>query len=223
MAGGGAAGGTGAVTTAAPAAELLIPDSALQARVEELGKELAEHLSGGKDPPVLVGVLKGSTLFLADLVRSMHMDLEVDFMSISAYGDSGGHSGVVRIIKDLERDIDGREVVIVEDIVDTGLTLNYLRSTLIQRGARSLMAVTLLDKVARRIVPVALELRGFEIPDVFVVGYGLDFQGRYRNLRDIFAVRDIARLANDPYLLVDGLFTPREEAEARPRSPVGTE
>jgi hypoxanthine phosphoribosyltransferase len=223
MAGRGTAGGTGAVTTAAPAAELLIPDSALQARVEELGSELAEHLSGGKEPPVLVGVLKGSTLFLADLVRSMHMDMEVDFMSISAYGDSGGHSGVVRIIKDLERDIDGRDVVIVEDIVDTGLTLNYLRTTLTQRGARSLMAITLLDKVARRIVPVALEQKGFEIPDVFVVGYGLDFQGRYRNLRDIFAVRDIARLANDPYLLVDGLFAPREVAEVRPRSPVGTE
>jgi hypoxanthine phosphoribosyltransferase len=211
------------VTTAAPAAELLIPDSALQARVEELGGELARHLSGGTEPPVLVGVLKGSTLFLADLVRSMHMDLEVDFMSISAYGDSGGHSGVVRIIKDLERDIDGRDVVIVEDIVDTGLTLNYLRSTLTQRGARSLMAITLLDKVARRIVPVALEQKGFEIPDVFVVGYGLDFQGRYLNLRDIFAVRDIARLANDPYMMVEGLFAPREGAEARPRSPVGTE
>ena len=223
MAGGWAPVGTGVVTTAAPAAELLIPDSNLQARVRELGKELTEHLSGAQEPPVLVGVLKGSTMFLADLVRSMHMDLEVDFMSISAYGDSRGHSGVVRIIKDLERDIDGRHVVIVEDIVDTGLTLNYLRSTLTQRGARSLMAVTLLDKVARRIVPVALELKGFEIPDVFVVGYGLDFQARYRNLRDIFAVRDIARLANDPYLLVDGLFAPREEAEGRPRSPVGTE
>ena len=211
------------MTTAAPAAELLIDDSSLQARVRELGRELAEHLSGGKEPPVLVGVLKGSTLFLADLVRSMDMDLEVDFMSISAYGDSGGHSGVVRIIKDLERDVDGRDVVIVEDIVDTGLTLNYLRSTLTQRGAKSLMAITLLDKVARRIVPVALEQRGFEIPDVFVVGYGLDFQGRYRNLRDIYAVRDIARLANDPYLLVDGLFAAREGAQARPRSPVGTE
>jgi hypoxanthine phosphoribosyltransferase len=212
MVGCGPAGGTGAVTTAAPAAEQLIPDSDLQARVEELGGELAEHLSGGKEPPVLVGVLKGSTLFLADLIRSMHMDLEVDFMSISAYGDSGGHSGVVRIVKDLERDIAGRDVVIVEDIVDTGLTLNYLRTTLTQRGARSLMALTLLDKVARRIVPVALEQKGFEIPDVFVVGYGLDFQGRYRNLRDIYAVRDIARLANDPYLLVDGLFAPGEGA-----------
>jgi hypoxanthine phosphoribosyltransferase len=168
-------------------------------------------------------VLKGSTLFLADLVRAMDMDLEVDFMSISSYSDSSGHSGVVRIIKDLERDIVGRDVVIVEDIVDTGLTLNYLRSTLMQRGARSLIAITLLDKVARRIVPVELESKGFEIPDVFVVGYGLDFQGRYRNLRDIFAVRDIARLANDPYLLVDGLFAPSQSSEAPPPSPVGTE
>jgi len=211
------------VTAAVPAAELLIPGDRLQARIHELGRELTQLLETGEEPPVLVGVLKGSTLFLADLVRAMHMDLEVDFMSISSYSDSRGHSGVVRIIKDLERDIDGRDVVIVEDIVDTGLTLNYLRSTLTQRGARSLIAITLLDKAARRIVPVELELKGFEIPDVFVVGFGLDFQGRYRNLRDIFAVRDIARLANDPYLLVDGLFAPHEGSETRRRSPVGTE
>jgi hypoxanthine phosphoribosyltransferase len=211
------------VTEAVPVAELLIPGDRLQARIHQLGRELTGHLKGGQEPPVLVGVLKGSTLFLADLVRAMDMDLEVDFMSISSYSDSGGHSGVVRIIKDLERDIDGRDVVIVEDIVDTGLTLNYLRRTLMQRGARSLIAVTLLDKAARRIVPVELELKGFEIPDVFVVGFGLDFQGRYRNLRDIFAVRDIARLANDPYLLVDGLFAPHEVSEAPRRSPVSTE
>jgi hypoxanthine phosphoribosyltransferase len=218
-----ARGGTGAVTAAVPAAELLIPGDALQARIHELGRELTDRLATGEEPPVLVGVLKGSTLFLADLVRAMDMDLEVDFMSISSYSDSSGQSGVVRIIKDLERDIVGRDVVIVEDIVDTGLTLNYLRSTLTQRGARSLIAITLLDKAARRIVPVELELKGFEIPDVFVVGYGLDFQSRYRNLRDIFAVRDIARLANDPYLLVDGLFAPPQSSEGRPRSPVGTE
>jgi hypoxanthine phosphoribosyltransferase len=211
------------VTEAVPVAELLIPGDRLQARIHQIRRELTGHLEAGEEPPVLVGVLKGSTLFLADLVRAMHMDLEVDFMSISSYSDSGGHSGVVRIIKDLERDIDGRDVVIVEDIVDTGLTLNYLRKTLTQRGARSLIAVTLLDKAARRIVPVELELKGFEIPDVFVVGFGLDFQGRYRNLRDIFAVRDIARLANDPYVLVDGLFAPHEGSEAPRRSPVSTE
>jgi hypoxanthine phosphoribosyltransferase len=211
------------VTPAIPAAELLISRDSLRARIRELGRELTERLASGREPPVLVGVLKGSTLFLADLVRSMHLDLEVDFMSISSYSDSGGQSGVVRIIKDLERDIEERDVVIVEDIVDTGLTLNYLRRTLIQRGARSLIAITLLDKAARRIVPVELELTGFEIPDVFVVGYGLDFQGRYRNLRDIFAVHDIARLANDPYLLVEGLFAPDGSSQARPRSPVGSE
>jgi hypoxanthine phosphoribosyltransferase len=181
------------MTASVPAAELLITAAELKARIHELGLELAERLAPADDPPVLVGVLKGSTLFLADLVRAMPIDLEVDFMSISSYGDSGGQSGVVRIIKDLERDVDGRDVVIVEDIVDTGLTLNYLRSTLTQRGARSLMATTLLDKVARRIVPVALELRGFEIPDVFVVGFGLDARHRASGKRPIPAGRRLVR------------------------------
>ena len=184
----------------------LIEAVALQRRVEELGREMSRDLAGAETPPMLVGVLKGSTLFLADLVRAMAMELEVDFISISSYGEAGGGSGVVRIVKDLERDVSGRDVVIVEDIVDTGLTLNYLRRTLGERGPGSLRAVTLLDKSARRIVPVDLEYSGFEIPDVFVVGYGLDFQGRYRNVPDILAVKDIAKLANDPLLLVDPLF-----------------
>jgi hypoxanthine phosphoribosyltransferase len=176
----------------------------LRARIEELGRELDGVLQGGDEPPVLVGILKGSTLFLSDLVRCLTTDVIVDFMSISSY--SSGGSGVVRIIKDLDQDVAGRDVVVVEDIVDTGLTLNYLRRTLDARGARSLRTVTLLDKAARRIVPVPVEHVGFEIPDVFVVGYGLDFQGRYRNLADILAVKDIARLANDPTALVATSF-----------------
>jgi hypoxanthine phosphoribosyltransferase len=155
---------------------------------------------------MLVGVLKGSTLFLADLLRELDIEVEVDFISISSYSQKGGSSGVVRIVKDLESDIGGRNVVIVEDIVDTGLTLNYLRRTLGERSPASLRAITLLDKAARRIVPVELEHSGFEIPDVFVVGYGLDFQGLYRNVPDILAVKDIAKLANDPMLLVEHLF-----------------
>jgi hypoxanthine phosphoribosyltransferase len=171
-----------------------------------MAHDLIAALPADDDPPMLVGVLKGSTLFLADLVREMHTEIDLDFISISSYAQSGGTSGVVRIVKDLETDIAGRNVVIVEDIVDTGLTLHYLRRTLEERSPASLRAVTLLDKAARRIVPVELEHAGFEIPDVFVVGYGLDFQGLYRNVPEILAVKDIARLANDPKLLVEQLF-----------------
>ena len=183
------------------AAELLIDRATIARRIGELGTDLAQVFGGGQ-PPVLVGVLKGSAMFLADLIRAMDIDVVVDFMSISSYSQSG----VVRIIKDLDEDIRGRDVVIVEDIVDTGLSLNYLRKTLTQREPTSMRAVTLLNKTARRIIPVPLEFSAFEIPDVFVVGYGLDFQGLYRNAADILAVRDLARLANDPRLMVAQLF-----------------
>ena len=186
-------------------ASVLIREPQLRGRVRELAHEIQRTLPQSDRPPVLVGVLKGSTLFLADLIRAFEVHVEVDFISISSYA-GGSRSGVVRIVKDLEIDIMGRDVVIVEDIVDTGLTLNYLRQTLKDREARSLRAVTLLDKAARRIVPVELEHSGFEIPDEFVVGYGLDFQGRYRNVPYILAVKDIAKLANDPTLLVEPLF-----------------
>ena len=195
----------GVVIDRPSAAETLVSRAQLTTRVAELGRELGEALDGSS-PPVAISILKGSTLFLADLVRAMGIDLEVDFMSITSYGQPGGHSGVVRIVKDLDIDISGRDVVIVEDIVDTGLTLTYLRRTLAQREPSSLRTVTLLDKVARRIIPVEVEHTGFEIPDAFVVGYGLDFQGRYRNLPDIVAVRDLARLIGDPLLLVDDFF-----------------
>jgi hypoxanthine phosphoribosyltransferase len=195
--------------------EVLISRSDLEERVRALGSEVAAHYDGALDPPVLVGVLKGSTLFLADLMRAMAIDVTVEFMSISSYSDGSSGSGVVRIIKDLDSDIAGREVLIVEDIVDTGLTLNYLRRTLTERGPRSLSAVALLDKTARRIVPVPLEFRGFEIPDVFVVGYGLDFQARYRNVPQVLAIRDLPRLANDPDLLVAGLWRTTTGATAR--------
>jgi hypoxanthine phosphoribosyltransferase len=196
----------------AAAAEILITRNELARRTRELAAEVSAPFGNGADPPVLIGVLKGSTLFLADLLRAMPVDAAVDFMSISSYDASAPQSGIVRIVKDLEEDIGGRDVVIVEDIVDTGLTLTYLRRALGERGPRSLRAVTLLDKAVRRIVPVELEHRGFEIPDVFVVGYGLDFQGRYRNVPDILAVRDLARLANDPSLLVPVLFDSQSEA-----------
>ena len=190
----------GAFTSNLPA-EMLIDRGAISRRVGELGVELSELFAAGQ-PPVLVGILKGSAMFLADLIRAMSIDVVVDFMSISSYSQSG----VVRIVKDLDEDVRGRDVVIVEDIVDTGLSLNYLRKVLAQHEPSSLRAVTLLDKTARRIIPVPLEFSAFEIPDVFVVGYGLDFQGLYRNVGDILAVRDLARLANDPRLMVAQLF-----------------
>ena len=187
-------------------ARVLITRAQLRRRVGELAERLGRDLPTEAEPPLFVSVLKGSTFFLADLVRSCRRDVAVDFMAISSYSDPSARPGIVRIVKDLDTDISGRAVVIVEDIVDTGLTLNYLRRSLGQRGPSSIRAVGLLDKTARRIVPVELEYAGFEIPDVFVVGYGLDFQGRYRNVPDILAVSDLPRLVNDPSLLIDQLF-----------------
>lgn len=142
-------------------------------------------------------------MFLADLIRAMSIDVAVDFMAISSY--SAARTAQVQIVKDID-DVSGRDVVIVEDIVDTGLTLTYLRRTLEERGPASLRAVTLLDKSVRRIVPVELEHAGFDIPDVFAIGYGLDFQGRYRNVAQLYAVRDLPRFVNDPALLVPEVF-----------------
>jgi hypoxanthine phosphoribosyltransferase len=189
---------------AAPAT-VLVDAATLARRCAELAGEIA-RAHAAETPPILVGVLKGSTLFFADLVRRLDIDVEIDFMSISSYSAAGRQSGIVRIVKDLDCDIQGRDVIVVEDIVDTGLTLNYLRRALGERAPRTLETIALLDKTVRRIVPVPVEYTGFEIPDVFVVGYGLDFQGRYRNVPDLLAVHDVARLANDPMLLVDSLF-----------------
>ena len=190
----------------AAVADVLVSAPQLDRRVAELAAEIASDHLDLDPPPLLVGVLKGSTLLLADLVRAMGIDVVVDFMSISSYAEGAEQSGVVRIIKDLDEDISGRDVVVVEDIVDTGLTLTYLRAALGERGPRSLKALALLDKSARRIVPVPVEYVGFEIPDVFVVGYGMDFLGRYRNVPELLAVRDLPRLTNQPGLLADTLF-----------------
>jgi hypoxanthine phosphoribosyltransferase len=185
---------------------VLISRQELAARARELGAEITSALSQSGKPPVFIGILKGSAVFHADLVREVTLDVAVDFMSISSYAEAAAGDGVVRIVKDLEQDIHGRDVLIVEDIVDTGLTLNYLRRHLLGQEPASLRTVALLDKSARRILPVPLEYRGFVIPDLFVVGYGLDYQARYRNLKDIIAVADLQALARDPKMLVESLF-----------------
>jgi hypoxanthine phosphoribosyltransferase len=167
--------------------EILLTDAQIQARVVELGAELSRDYDG-RDP-VLVSVLKGSIIFLADLVRAMEISLSVDLMDVSSYGASTESSGQVRILKDLSRPIEGREVVVVEDIIDTGLTLNYLLRYLREKGPASLRICCLLDKPARRLAPIEIAYRGFTIPDRFVIGYGLDYDERYRNLPYIGVLR----------------------------------
>ena len=163
--------------------EVLIDEAAIQARVKELGAEIASAYGGG-EPLVLVSVLKGSLVFVADLMRAIPSNVVIDLMEVSSYG--GGNtesSGTVRILKDLSGTIEGRDVLIVEDIIDTGLTLNYLMGFLSGKSPRSIRIVTLLNKPARRLVDLKVDWTGFEIPDKFVVGYGLDFGETYRNLR----------------------------------------
>ncbi|CAB1129265.1 hypoxanthine-guanine phosphoribosyltransferase [Candidatus Hydrogenisulfobacillus filiaventi] len=163
--------------------EVLIKAEDIAHGVAELGRQITEDYRGR--PLLLVGILKGSFIFLADLVRHIDLPLAVDFMALSSYGASTESSGVVRIIKDLEHSIEGRDVLIVEDIVDTGLTLNYLYGHLQARGAASVRICTLLDKRERRRVEVPVHYRAFVIPDTFAVGYGLDVDERYRNLPDV--------------------------------------
>jgi hypoxanthine phosphoribosyltransferase len=141
-------------------------------------------------------------VFLADLIREIALPLAIDYLSISRYDGAAESRGRVRIVKDLEQDIGGRDVIVVEDIVDTGLTLSYLLSVLESREPASMSVCALLDKSVRRIVPLEIRYRGFECPDQFVVGYGLDFQERFRNLRDIVAVHDLEALRADPDLLL---------------------
>ena len=183
-----------------PVGLVLEPDQ-IQQRVAELGADITRDHAGRS--PILIAVLKGSVLFLADLVRSIDLPVRVDFMAISSYGD-GGRSGVVRILKDLSEAIEGEDVILVEDIIDTGLTVTYLLTNLRARKPRSLEVCALLDKSVRRIIEVPIRYKGFDIPDEFVIGYGLDHNGRYRNLRSIIGVRDLEALDADP----EGVVSP---------------
>jgi len=159
---------------------VLIEEETLQRRVAELGREIGEFY--GDQHPLLIGVLTGGFMFMADLSRSMAVPLLVDFMAVSSYGDATSTTGVVRILKDLDRSIEGRHVLIVEDIIDSGLTLSYLVDVLRRRKPADIRIVALLKKARTRAVAVDADWVGFEIPDAFVVGYGLDYAGKYRNL-----------------------------------------
>lgn len=164
--------------------EILIDSSRIAARITELGQEICAQYGGAgdkSDPLVVVGVLKGSFLFMADLVRAIDLPVHCEFLGVSSYVGTRS-SGAVQITQDLRADIEGKNVLLVEDIVDTGLTLEYLRRTLEARNPARLSVVSLLDKPSRRQVPVTVDLVGFEIPDLFVVGYGLDLDQLWRNL-----------------------------------------
>jgi hypoxanthine phosphoribosyltransferase len=177
-------------------AAVLFTEEDIRQRVRQLGEAITRDYAGRS--PVLVSVLKGAVLFLSDLFREIDLPARVDFMSISPYGrDSEEAGGVVRIMKDLDQDIGGEDVLVVEDIVDTGLTLSYLLTTLWARQPESIEVCTLLDKSVRRIPNVDIRYRGFDCPDKFVVGYGLDHAERYRNLPAILAVEDRSELGEE--------------------------
>ena len=168
--------------------EILIDQEALQRRIAELGEEISADYAG-RDL-LLVGVLKGAVFFMADLMRGLSIPCEIDFMAISSYGDSTDSSGVVRILKDLDINIEGRHVLVVEDIIDSGLTLSYLVRNLESRAPASLEVCALLTKPERREIDVDVRYVGFEIPNRFVIGYGLDFAERYRNLPYVGVLHD---------------------------------
>jgi hypoxanthine phosphoribosyltransferase len=162
---------------------ILIRDSAIQRRTREMGRQISRDFRGQRVH--LIGVLKGASIFLSDLIRNIRLEASLDFIAVSSYGKAKESSGQVRLTKDLDTSIEGLNVILVEDILDTGLTLTYLQRVLMQRRPRILRIAALLDKVERRIKDVRADYVGFRIPNEFVVGYGLDYAERYRNLRDV--------------------------------------
>ena len=167
--------------------EVLITSEEIRDRVRELGARITEDYEG--ENLLLIGILNGSVVVLSDLMRHVELQCEIDFMDVSSYGAGTTSSGEVRILKDLDQDVKGRHLLIVEDIVDTGLTLSHLLRALETRGVDSLETLTLLSKPSRREVDVNIKYLGFEVPDEFVVGYGIDYAGSYRNLPDVCALK----------------------------------
>ena len=168
--------------------EVLISKEQLAAKVAELGAQISKDYEG--EELFLIGILKGSVPFMADLMRAITLDVEMDFMSVSSYGSGTTTSGVVRILKDLDSDIAGKNVLIVEDIIDSGLTLAYLKEYLAKRNPKSIKIVTMLSKPARRKADLEADYTGFVIDDMFIVGYGLDIDQKYRNLPYISWIKE---------------------------------
>jgi hypoxanthine phosphoribosyltransferase len=166
---------------------VLLDAQTIGKRVRELGAQISGDYRG--KTPHLIGILKGASIFHADLVRAINLELSLDFIAVGSYGDLTKSSGEVRILKDLDESLEGRDVLLVEDIVDTGLTLHYLLQNVQTRNPESIKIVALLSKPSRRAIEVPVDYIGFEIPDEFVVGYGLDYAQRYRNLQDICILR----------------------------------
>ena len=166
---------------------VLITEEAIQRRVSELGQQISRDYA--QNAPLLVGVLKGAVMFMVDLSRNVNLPVGIDFMAVSSYGQSTESTGVVRILKDLDEPIEGRDVLLVEDIVDTGLTLRYLIENLQNRGPRSVRICALLRKTKAKQSAPPIDYVGFEIPDQFVVGYGLDYAEQYRNLPYVGVLR----------------------------------
>jgi hypoxanthine phosphoribosyltransferase len=171
-----------------PIKEVLVSEGDIKKRVAELGKEISEVYRGKE--LILVGILKGAVIFLSDLSRAIDMPVFIDFMAVSSYGKSSVSTGEVRIMKDLDFSVEGKDVLIVEDIIDTGMTMNYLKEILTKRGASSVKVCSLLDKPERRTVGVKIDFLGFEIPDEFAVGYGLDFNEMFRNYPFVGALKE---------------------------------
>ena len=163
--------------------DILFSKEEIAERVKALGKEISEEYAG--ESIVLIGVLKGAAIFLADLARSISVDNTFDFVAVSSYGRARVSSGAVKLIKDIDNPIEGKHVIIVEDILDTGLTLNYLRDLMLQHKPASLKIATCLDKPERRLVPIEADYVCFKIPNRFVIGYGMDYAERYRGVEDI--------------------------------------
>lgn len=167
--------------------EVLISKDVLMEKVKELGKRISEDYKGKE--LVVVCVLKGGVVFYADLIRELSIPVELDFIAVSSYGASTKSSGVVKITKDLDTNISGKHVLIIEDIIDTGLTLSHLKELLKTRGPLSVKICSALDKPSRRKIEIDIEYKGLEIPDKFVVGYGLDYGGKYRNIPDVCVLK----------------------------------
>ena len=159
---------------------VLLSEQQISDKVKEIGAAISKDFAG--QDVLLVGILKGSVVFMADLMRAITIPLAIDFMAVSSYGKGSKSSGVVKIVKDLQEDIEGKNILVVEDILDSGRTLSYLRKHMMAKGANKVSIVTLLDKPERRVVDVFPDYTGFNVPDEFVVGYGLDYSEKYRNL-----------------------------------------